>query len=151
MRGRQASDTSRAAEQIEQPDDAGKESVEKFQAFQSESEWLGLRVLERQRLLGGISIGAYHKWRRNTDRAMKPELLDRLSMALGLLRRLRGWFRDADAAYDWLTRPNAEPPFGGQTPLDTITRGGDAERAAALAYIDARVADTSASAPTEGG
>jgi hypothetical protein len=81
---------------------------------------------------------------------MKPELLERLSLALGLLRRLRGWFRDADAAYAWLTRPNPEAPFEGQTPLDLITRGDDRDRAAALAYIDDRAAEAAAPAPAEG-
>ena len=43
-------------------------SVSRFRAFQNESQRLGLRVQERQRLLGGISIGAYHKMAAATNR-----------------------------------------------------------------------------------
>lgn len=117
-------------------------SVARFRAFQDESQRLGLRVQERQRLLGGISIGAYHKWRRNESRAMSTDLMKRLSVALELLNALRTIHPDPDDAYRWLDRPNREPPFNGQSPLDLITRGTDEDRQAVLDHLRAHTPET---------
>jgi uncharacterized protein (DUF2384 family) len=113
-------------------------SVSRFCAFQDESQRLGLRVQERQRLLGGISIGAYHKWRRNESRPMSDDLLDRVGLALSLLKALRRVHPNPDDAYGWLERPNPEPPFDGRSPLDTVTRGSDADREAVLRHLEDR-------------
>lgn len=110
-------------------------SVSRFRAFQNESQRLGLRVQERQRLLGGISIGAYHKWRRNESRAMSADLLGRLSVALDLLKALRAIYPDPDAAHGWLEQPNPDPPFDGQPPLELVTRGTDEDRDAVLRHL----------------
>lgn len=115
-------------------------SVSRFRAFQDESQRLGLRVQQRQRLLGGISIGAYHKWRRNESRAMSDDLLGRLSVALELLKALKTLHPDPDDAYRWLEQPNPQAPFDGQPPLELITRGTDEDRQAVLDHLRSRAA-----------
>ena len=59
---------------------------------------------------------------------MSADLLGRLSVALDLLKALRAIYPDPDAAHGWLERPNPDPPFDGQPPLELVTRGTDEDR-----------------------
>lgn len=82
----------------------------------------GLRMLQ--------ALGLNHEeqtWLLGAAQQHGPQLshtqLTRLSLAVTIYNALHILY-DANTAADWLKRPNARPPFGSQTPLEHMRRGG---------------------------
>jgi len=86
-------------------------------------------------LLGGISISTWNRMKRS-PRALTQDELTRASALIGIFKGLRLLVSEP-LLNDWVTRPNANPLFNGQRPLDAMIAGGIPVMLAARGYIDA--------------
>lgn len=130
------SSTERAGD-IHDPGFRDRISAPGFRAFVGVVDKLGLTVPERCRLLGGVSPSAYHKWKQDGVRSLSVDQLERISLVLGIFKGLRLLFADDAAGLRWLKSANADIPFSGDTPLQTMLRGSIADLFAVRRYIDA--------------
>jgi hypothetical protein len=96
-----------------------------------------LAVDQRRVLLGDISRPTYHNWQNGKVGALTRDQLERISLVLGIHKGLKLLFADEASAARWLTSPNRDLPFGGQSPLDRALRGSIDDLYAVRRYIDA--------------
>ncbi|MCO8145879.1 MbcA/ParS/Xre antitoxin family protein [Rhodovulum tesquicola] len=82
----------------------------------------GVRDEDAARLLGGISVKTYRRWRAGDYGRVARDLADRMSNLLGIHKALRILFQDPARAHAWIAKPNAS--FGGASALDVMVRGG---------------------------
>jgi hypothetical protein len=82
-----------------------------------------LRDEDARALLGGVSNGPFYEMKRNPDRTLDADRLTRISYLLGIFKALGMLHSDA-LADAWIQRPNANPLFGGRTPLAYLIAGG---------------------------
>jgi hypothetical protein len=101
------------------------------------SELWRLAVDQRCALLGDISRPTYHNWQNGKVRTLTRDQLERISLVLGIHKGLKLLFADEASATRWLTSPNRDLPFGGQSPLDRALHGGMDDLYAVRRYIDA--------------
>ncbi|GGO33914.1 antitoxin Xre/MbcA/ParS toxin-binding domain-containing protein [Deinococcus humi] len=90
----------------------------------------GVRMLQALGLNRHEQAGLLGLNPRSLERAAHPSApvlvlaqLARLSITIGIYNALHLLY-DANTAAGWLQRANQRPPFGGQTPLDYMRRGG---------------------------
>jgi hypothetical protein len=108
-----------------------------FRTFMAICDRWALTVWERRRLLGDIGESTYHAWRTKGAPALPVDLLERISLVLGIHRSLRLLFADEAAAHRWLKAPNTDLPFSGDSPLRAMLRGSIDNLYAVRRYIDA--------------
>ena len=96
-----------------------------------------LAVDQRCGLLGDISRPTYHNWQNGKVGTLTRDQLERISLVLGIHKGLRLLFADEASATRWLTSPNRDLPFGGQSPLERALRGSIDDLYAVRRYIDA--------------
>jgi len=96
-----------------------------------------LAVDQRRVLLGDISRPTYHNWQNGKIGALTRDQLERISLVLGIHKGLKLLFADEASATRWLTSPNRDLPFGGQSPLDRVLRGSIDDLYAVRRYVDA--------------
>ena len=101
------------------------------------SELWRLAVDQRRALLGDISRPTYHNWQKGKIGTLTRDQLERISLVLGIHKGLKLLFADDASATRWLTSPNRDLPFGGQSPLDRALRGSIDDLFAVRRYIDA--------------
>jgi uncharacterized protein (DUF2384 family) len=82
----------------------------------------GVRDEDARLLLGGISSGSFYALKK-TPRALDQDTLTRISLLVGIFKALHILYsrRLADS---WITLPNANPMFHGNTPLAYMLRLG---------------------------
>ena len=83
----------------------------------------GLTVTDVGMLLGGISASSWHSWQRHAPAALTADQLTRISLLLGIYTSLHVLHR-GKLADMWVTRPNSNPLFRGQTPLSSMLQEG---------------------------
>jgi hypothetical protein len=88
-------------------------------------------------LLGGMSNGPYYEMKKNPDRVLDTDRLLRISYLVGIFKALNILYgtKLADA---WITLPNANRLFGGQTPLAFMMKGGLPAMQTVRRLLDAR-------------
>lgn len=88
-------------------------------------------------LLGGISNGPYYEMKKNPDRLLDTDRLLRISYLIGIFKALNILYSKklADA---WVTLPNSNRIFGGQTPLAYLVNGGLPAMQTVRRLLDAR-------------
>jgi hypothetical protein len=99
-------------------------SASAVKGFLSMAEKWGLRDPDARQLLGGISAGSYYAWKKNPrDRVLDQDRLMRISLLVGVFKALNILYSQklADA---WIALPNANPMFGGLTPLAYMIQRG---------------------------
>jgi hypothetical protein len=96
-----------------------------------------LAVDQRRALLGDISRPTYHNWQNGKVGTLTRDQIERISLVLGIHKGLKLLFADEAGAMRWLTSPNRDLPFGGQSPLDRALRGSIDDLFAVRRYIDA--------------
>jgi hypothetical protein len=96
-----------------------------------------LAVDQRRALLGDISKPTYHNWRNGKVGTLSRDQLERISLVLGIHKGLKTLFADEASANRWLTSPNRDLPFGGDSPLQRALRGSIDDLYAVRRYIDA--------------
>ncbi|MGC3872158.1 antitoxin Xre-like helix-turn-helix domain-containing protein [Halomonas sp. GXIMD04776] len=85
-------------------------------------DW-GLQEKEAAVLLG-VSDSTYRRRRKAPDSArLDVNHLERMSLLLGIYKALQILLPSSEAADTWLRRPNQNPLFSGQAPLDRLRQG----------------------------
>ena len=74
-------------------------------------------------LLGGISNGRYFELKRSRRGVLTQDELTRISLLIGIFKALNILFSQK-LAQQWISRPNTNPMFHNQPPLQVLTRGG---------------------------
>jgi puromycin-sensitive aminopeptidase len=97
--------------------DAPRLSRAGFKAFDRIGDQWSLSAAERAALLG-VAPAAYRKWKTADAPLLTPAALERVSLTLGVYRRLRELLGDASAD-GWVKRPNQA--FGGKPALELMT------------------------------
>lgn len=96
-----------------------------------------LNVEEAMTLLGLDSRSTYFKWKKNPESAkLSPDKLERLSYIFGIYKALQILLPNADAADQWLKRPNSALPFQGKSALNRMLSGHVADLYVVRQYLD---------------
>src|ERR1700724_4866432 len=82
-----------------------------------------LRDEDTRVLLGGISSGSFYALKNRTTKMLDEDRLTRISLLIGIYKALNILYSEklADA---WITLPNANAMFGGDSPLNYMKKGG---------------------------
>jgi hypothetical protein len=112
-------------------------SASALKAFFNLVDCWNIRDEDARSLLGGISNGPYYTWKKQPERVLDADVLTRISYLLGIFKALHILYGEklADA---WVRLPNTNRIFGGQTPLDYMTRGGIPALQVVRRLLDAR-------------
>jgi len=96
-----------------------------------------LRDEDARQLLGGISNGAFYHLKGGKTKKLDQDQLTRVSLVLGIFKALNILYSEklADA---WVSLPNTNPIFGGDTPLAYMTKGGVPAMLRVRQLLDAR-------------
>ena len=97
-----------------------------------------LSVEEQMTLLGVASRSTFFKWKKEKDALLPKDTLERISYLLGIYKALQILLPDAQAADTWIRRPNAAPPFGGQSALARMLSGHVSDLYVVRQYLDAQ-------------
>lgn len=99
-------------------------------------DW-GLKENEAALLLGAPD-STYRRWRKAPEDArLDVNQLERMSLILGIYKALQILLPRADAADSWLRRPNNNPRFAGQPPLERLRSGQVSDLYVVRQYLDA--------------
>ena len=96
-----------------------------------------LRDEDARALLGGMSNGPYYEMKKNPDRVLDTDRLLRISYLIGIFKALNILYSKklADA---WISLPNTNRIFAGQTPLAFMIKGGIPAMQTVRRVLDAR-------------
>jgi hypothetical protein len=96
-----------------------------------------LRDEDARGLLGGISNGAYYSLKRRPSKTLDQDKLTRISLLLGIFKALNILYsrKLADA---WVQLSNTNPMFGGDSPLNSMIKGGVPAMLRVRQLVDAR-------------
>jgi hypothetical protein len=97
----------------------------------------GLRDEDTRSLLGGMSSGSFYGMKSRTSKLLDEDQLTRISLLLGIYKALNILYsrKLADA---WMTLPNTNAMFGGDSPLNYIKKGGIPAFVRVRQLLDAR-------------
>jgi hypothetical protein len=96
-----------------------------------------VRDEDARALLGGVTNGPFYEMKRNPRRVLDTDRLTRISYVIGIYKALRILHGDR-LAHDWMQLPNANPIFGGRTPLAYLVGGGLPAMQTVRRLLDAR-------------
>ena len=97
----------------------------------------GCSPAQQRALLGGIGNTTYHKYKKLPQVRLPHDTLERISYLMGMHKALRILFSNSlDKAYEWVHKPNAAPPFNGQSALDYMLQGRVVDLADTRRYLD---------------
>jgi hypothetical protein len=82
-----------------------------------------LRDEDTRELLGGISSGSFYDMKGRTAKTLDTDRLTRISLLIGIYKALNILY-SAKLANAWITLPNTNPMFGGDSPLNYLKKGG---------------------------
>ncbi len=88
-------------------------------------------------LLGGVSNGTFYTWKAGASRQLEQDRLLRISYLIGIFKSLNILFSEP-LADRWVRLPNANPLFGGLTPLAYMLRNGAPGMDTVRRLLDAR-------------
>jgi hypothetical protein len=97
-----------------------------------------IRDEEAKQLLGGISNGAFYQLKgRELKTSLDQDRLVRVSFMVGIFKALNTLYSQklADA---WISLPNSNPMFAGDTPLAYMVKGGQPAMMRVRQLLDAR-------------
>jgi hypothetical protein len=94
-----------------------------LRAFVNIMDRWDVKDVDARELLGGISNGTLYAIKRREKKVLNADELLRVSYLLGIFKALNILYSTA-LADAWMTRPNTNPIFGGETPLDYVRKGG---------------------------
>ena len=96
-----------------------------------------LRDEDARQLLGGMSNGAYYELKKRGSTILDQDRLTRISLLTGIFKALNILY-SKKLADRWVQLPNANPMFGGETPLSYMIRGGLPAMLRVRQLLDAR-------------
>lgn len=96
-----------------------------------------VRDEDARALLGGVSNGPYYAMKRDPERTLDTDRLQRVSYLVGIFKALNILYSEklADA---WVQLPNTNRIFGGRTPLAYMIKGGLPAMQVVRRLLDAR-------------
>jgi uncharacterized protein (DUF2384 family) len=96
-----------------------------------------LRDEDTRVLLGGISSGSFYALKNQAAKTLDEDQLTRVSLLIGIYKALNILYSEklADA---WMTLPNTNPMFGGDSPLSYVKKGGIPALIRVRQLLDAR-------------
>jgi hypothetical protein len=113
-------------------------SVAGLKAFFRLSELWGLDTEQQMTLLGQPKRSTFFEWKKNPERELSVDTLERLSYLMGIYKALQILFPDPRIADGWVKVSAQVPPFGGKTPLAYLLRGPVAALYEVRRYLDAQ-------------
>ena len=104
--------------------------------FRIAAHWK-LRDADTRVLLGGISTGTFYELKNRATKTLDEDQLTRISLLIGIYKVLNILYGQklADA---WITLPNTNPMFGGDSPLNYVKTGGIPALMRVRQLLDAR-------------
>lgn len=96
-----------------------------------------LKDEETRDLLGGISSGSFYALKNRPAKTLDTDQLTRISLLIGIYKALNILY-SRKLADGWMTLPNANPMFGGDSPLSYLKRGGIPAFVRVRQLLDAR-------------
>jgi len=97
-----------------------------------------IRDKEGKQLLGGISNGAFYQMKAGeTKTALDQDRLTRVSLLVGIFKALNTLYSQK-LADSWISLPNTNPMFAGETPLAYMVKGGQPAMIRVRQLLDAR-------------
>jgi len=119
------------------PSDSAKLSKVALLTFFNIATAWSLNADEAMTLLGLDSRSTYFKWKKQPESAkLNPDKLERLSYIFGIYKALQVLLPKADAADQWLKRPNSAIPFQGKSALERMLTGHVADLYVVRQYLD---------------
>lgn len=119
------------------PSDGAKVSKAALLTFFNIATAWNLNADEAMTLLGLDSRSTYFKWKKQPESAkLGPDKLERLSYIFGIYKALQVLLPKADAADQWLKRPNSAIPFQGKSALERMLTGHVADLYVVRQYLD---------------
>ena len=104
-----------------------------FFAIADES-W-GLTTRQQRTLLGEIPESTFYEWKKNPEREISRDTLERISYILGIYKNLELLLGDKQHAHSWVKRTNEA--FNGASALDVMLQGNVYDLARVRYYLDA--------------
>lgn len=103
----------------------------------------GLTDADAATLLGGVGVSTLRRWRHQVASDQfkidaRRDLLDRLSLVLGIYKALHILFSTESQADGWVRRPNSNPLFGGRSAMDVMLDGGLDDLYRVRRFLDAQ-------------
>jgi hypothetical protein len=86
-------------------------------------------------VLGGLSPRIYARWKTGSPGRINRDLATRLSLLIGIHKRLRLLFSNPERGYAWTGKPN--DAFGGRTPVEIMRQGDMFSLGRVHAHLDA--------------
>jgi len=96
-----------------------------------------VRDEDARALLGGVSNGPFYEMKRDPERVVDTDRLTRISYLIGIFKALH-ILHSRSLADQWVTLPNSNAIFAGQTPLAYMIRGGLPAMQTVRRLLDAR-------------
>jgi hypothetical protein len=96
-----------------------------------------LRDEDARALLGGMSNGPFYEMKKNPDRLLDADRLQRISYLVGIFKALNILYSQ-ELADEWVRLPNSNRIFAGSTPLAYMIRGGAPAMQIVRRLLDAR-------------
>jgi hypothetical protein len=100
------------------------------------SHWK-LKDDDTRALLGGISSGSFYALKNRTNKILDQDQLTRVSLLIGIYKALNILF-SGELADAWISLPNSNPMFAGESPLDYMKKGGIPAFVRVRQLLDAR-------------
>lgn len=82
-----------------------------------------LRDEDTRVLLGGMSSSSFYALKNRGSKTLDEDQLTRISLLLGVYKALNILYSEKLADV-WMTLPNTNPMFGGESPLHYLKKGG---------------------------
>jgi hypothetical protein len=109
-----------------------------LKAFFRIAELWKLDTREQQVLLGSPAPSTFFKWKKELAGNLSRDVLERISYVLGIYKSLQILFNDNHNADEWISRPNAATPFGGDSALERMLAGNVSDLYVVRQYLDAQ-------------
>jgi hypothetical protein len=84
----------------------------------------GLSTTEERALLGWPPTSTFHKYKSGDPGILSFDTLTRISLVFGIYKALQLLYAEAAFADGWMRMPNANPLFGGRTPIAFVSDNG---------------------------
>jgi hypothetical protein len=108
-----------------------------LKAFFKLIEHWGIRDEDARFLLGGVSNGPYYTWKKDPNRVLEADTLTRISYLIGIFKALNILYGQK-LADEWVSLPNTNRIFAGNSPLEYMKRGGIPAMHTVRRLLDAR-------------
>ena len=92
-------------------------SAPALRAFFNIARAWSLSTAEERALLGWPPSSTFHKYKSGDAGVLSLDTLTRISLVLGIYKALHVLYAEAAFANRWMHLPNANPLFGGKSPL----------------------------------